>query len=226
MAIQQLTFAKTDGQSFTVGIDRSLAAGFTGSDQAAIKAHVDELAEQGIAPPPHIPMLFPVLPTLITNADEIAVIGTDTTPEIEVALFQSGGEAWITVASDQTDRVIEAQSITVSKNICPKVVGRTAWPLVDVADHWNELHLTSRCGDTILQDGPLSLMADADEILDFVDRHDGPERNGRLVLSGTIPTDTVPPKGDATIEIELADPVRGRTIAHSYRLRVLSEYFR
>jgi hypothetical protein len=225
MAIQNLHFQRADGGALTAALSRTVAAGFTGADKAAIQAHVDELAEQGIAPPPHIPMLFPVLPTLVTNSDEIAVVGTDTTPEIEVALFQVDGTAWITVASDQTDRVVEAQSITLSKNICPKVVGRTVWPLDEVLDHWNDLRLTSRCNGTVLQDGPLSLMARADEILAFVDQHDGPEREGRLVLSGTIPTDAVPPKGEAVIEIELNDPVRGRRIAHSYRLRVLSEYF-
>ena len=225
MAIQTLSFTLPDGRNLTAELNRAVAAGYTGRDQALVQAHVDELAEQGIAPPPHIPMLFPVLPTLVTNAETVAVVGENSTPEIEIALFQSGGKTYLTVASDQTDRVVEAQDITLSKNVCPKIVGREAWLLSEISEHIGELTLTARCGDVRLQHGALSMMMAPEAILDFVDAHDGPEREGRIVFSGTVPTDAQPPKGPVTIELELADPVFKRRILHNYRLQVLGEYF-
>lgn len=225
MAIQQLQFTLPDGRNLQADINRAIAAGYTGRDQALVQAHIDELAEQGIAPPPHIPMLFPLLPTLVTNAEEIAVVGEDSTPEIEIALFQQGGTTYLTVASDQTDRVVEAQDITLSKNVCPKIVGREAWALADVSGHIEQLTLTARCDDLQLQQGALAMMMTPEAILDFVDQHDGPEREGRMVFSGTVPTQAQPPKGPVTISLELADPVLHRNILHSYRIHVLSEYF-
>jgi len=225
MAINTLAFNRPDGTEFFARLSRTVAAGYTGRDRQMIQAHIDELAAQGIAPPANVPMLFPVLPTLVTNAAEIAVVGDNTTPEIEVAVFRADGTDYVTVASDQTDRIWEAVSITMSKNICPKVVGTTAWPVTDVADHWDQLQLTASCGDTSLQHGNLSLMQPLGDILAFVDRIDGPEREGRLVLSGTIPTDHQPPKGETTIELRLHDPVLQRTIEHRYRLTCLPDYF-
>ena len=225
MSIQQLHFTLPDGRDLQADLNRAVAAGYTGRDQALVQAHVDELAVQGIAPPPHIPMLFPLLPTLVTNAEEVAVLGENSTPEIEIALFQVAGTAYVTVASDQTDRVVEAQDITLSKNVCPKLVGREAWPLAEVAEHAAELTLTARCNGVLLQQGALAMMMAPEEILQFVDRHDGPERDARIVFSGTVPTEAQPPKGPVSIDLELADPVLNRKILHSYRLHVLSEYF-
>jgi hypothetical protein len=225
MAIQELRFSLPDEQLLVAPIARALAAGYTGRDQTLVQAHIDELAEQGIAPPPNVPMLFPLLPTLLTNADVIAVIGEDSTPEIEVALFRIGGTDYVTVASDQTDRVLEAQSITVSKNVCPKVVGKDAWAVADVRGHWESLTLTARCAGRLLQHGDLGMMMTPEDILAFVAEHDGEEAEGRMVLSGTVPTDEAPPAGETTIDLELKDPVLGRSIRHSYQLICLSEYF-
>lgn len=225
MSIQELKFTLPDGQLLSAPIACAIAAGYTGRDQALVQAHVDELAEQGIAPPPHIPMLFPLLPTLVTNSDTIAVIGQDSTPEIEVALFRVDGTDYVTVASDQTDRVMEADSITMSKNVCPKAVGKEAWPVAEVREHWQQLQLTARCGGAVLQTGSLDMMMAPEDILTFVAQHDGPAAEGRLVFSGTVPTDEQPPKGDATIELELTDPVLNRSIRHAYRLTCLAEYF-
>ena len=71
----------------------------------------------------------------------------------------------------------------------------------------------------------LAMMMAPEDILAFVDQHDGPEREGRIVFSGTVPTDNQPPKGAATIDLKLNDPVLHRNILHSYRLSVLTEYF-
>jgi len=174
----------------------------------------------GVKPPPHVPMLYPLLPTLVTNASDIGVIGNDSTPEVEVVLFRSGGEDYLTVGSDHTDRRIEAVSALLGKNSCPKVVGDTAWPVSEVRDHWDAL-----TGDSLLQEGSLAhVMAYAD-LMAFVNERDGDQAEGRLVFSGTVPTQARPPQGDVTIDLELADPVLARALTHSYRVHVRDEYF-
>jgi Protein of unknown function (DUF2848) len=170
-------------------------------------------------------MLYPLLPTLVTNASDIGVIGNDSTPEVEVVLFRSGGVDYLTVGSDHTDRRIEAASALQGKNSCPKVVGAAAWPVGEVRDHWDALTLRCRCGDTLLQEGSLAHVMAYDDLMRFVGEHDGDQAEGRLVFSGTVPTQARPPAGDVTIDLELVDPVLGRSLAHRYRVHARREYF-
>ncbi len=101
--IQSIEFLFQE-KKVVVPVTSVLAAGYTGRDQQHVQEHVTELEEQGIAPPPHIPMLYPVMPTLLSNSENIAVLGPNSTPEIEVAIVEFEGERYVTVASDQTDR--------------------------------------------------------------------------------------------------------------------------
>lgn len=179
----------------------------------------------GVKPPPHVPMLYPLLPTLVTNAADIGVIGTDSTPEIEVVLFRAGGVDYLTVGSDHTDRRIEAVSALQGKNSCPKIVATTAWPVSEALDHWDLLTLRSRCGDTLLQEGTLSHVMTYADLVSFVREQDGDQAEGRVVFSGTVPTRAMPPKGDVTIHLELADPVIQRSLTHQYTVHVRREYF-
>ncbi len=179
----------------------------------------------GVKPPPHVPMLYPLLPTLVTNATDIGVIGTDSTPEIEVVLFRAGGVDYLTVGSDHTDRRIEAVSALQGKNSCPKIVATTAWPVRDVLDHWDSLTLYSRCGNTLLQEGALSHVMTYENLMTFVREQDGAQAEGRLVFSGTVPTKATPPKGDVTIRLELADPAMQRSLTHDYTVHVRREFF-
>ena len=179
----------------------------------------------GVKPPPHIPMLYPLIPTLVTNATDIGVIGTDSTPEIEVVLFRAGGVDYLTVGSDHTDRRIEAVSALQGKNSCPKIVATAAWPVGEVLDHWDSLILRSRCGDTLLQEGALAHVITYENLMTFVREQDGDVAEGRLVFSGTVPTQARPPQGDVTIDLELADPVLARSLTHSYNVHVRREYF-
>jgi len=170
-------------------------------------------------------MLYPLLPTLVTNATDIGVIGTDSTPEIEAVLFRAGGVDYLTVGSDHTDRRIEAISALQGKNSCPKIVGATAWPVSEALDHWDLLTLRSGCGGILLQEGNLSHVMTYENLMSFVCEQDGDQAEGRLVFSGTVPTKATPPKGDVTIHLELADPVMQRSLTHDYNVHVRHEYF-
>src|SRR3546814_13930641 len=65
-------------------------------------------------------MLFPVMPTLVTTADEISVLGFDSTPEIAFVLFRTLGFDYVTVGSDHTDRTVETQSVVLSSSAEPR----------------------------------------------------------------------------------------------------------
>ncbi len=202
-----------------------MAAGASGRDREKVQAHIAHLGTLGVKPPPHVPMLYPLLPTLVTNAADIGVIGTDSTPEIEVVLFRAGGVDYLTVGSDHTDRRLEAVSALQGKNSCPKIVATTAWPVREVFDHWDALTLRSHCGDTLLQEGALAHVMTYENLMALVREHDGNQAEGRLVFSGTVPTRAKPPAGDVTINLNLTDPVLNRSLRHDYTVHVRREYF-
>lgn len=220
-----LTFRLPDGKNIRLEIRRALAAGASARDRERAQKHIAHMSALGIKPPPHIPMLYPLSPTLVTNADEIAVVGDDSTPEVEAVLFRAGGEDYLTVGSDHTDRRIEAVSALQGKNSCPKIVAIGAWPVREVLDHWDSLELRCQCGDTLLQEGALSHVMAYDPLMVFVREHDGDAAEGRLVFSGTVPTQAKPPKGGVTIRLELSDPVLQRSLRHDYTVHVRREYF-
>jgi hypothetical protein len=221
--IQSIEFLLQE-KKVVVPVTSVLAAGYTGRDQQHVQEHVTELEEQGIAPPPHIPMLYPVMPTLLSNSEHIAVLGPNSTPEIEVAIVEFEGERYVTVASDQTDREIEAASVPQSKNACPKIVGVELWHVDDVLPQWDSLQLRSSSSGTLLQEGTLGMLLPLHEILAFADKHAGQQAN-RVLLSGTVPTLAVPSREGATILLELHDPVSGRSLSHSYTVHVMNEFF-
>jgi len=209
----------------TLEVKRALAAGASGRDREKVQKHIAHMSTLGVKPPAHVPMLYPLIPTLVTNADDIGVIGTDSTPEIEVVMFRAGEVDYLTVGSDHTDRRIEAVSALQGKNSCPKIVATTAWPVSEVLGHWDSLALRSRCGNTLLQEGTLAHVMTYENLMTFVHEQDGDQAEGRVVFSGTVPTRATPPKGDVTIRLELDDPVMRRSLTHDYTVHVRREYF-
>lgn len=220
-----LGFDLPGGAHLDVGVRRALAAGATGRDPEKVRAHIERMTGLGVKPPPHVPMLYPLMPTLVTNAADIGVIGTDSTPEVEAVIFTHGGVDYVTVGSDHTDRRIEAASALQGKNSCPKIVGTAAWPVSVVRDHWDALQLLCTCGDTVLQNGSLAHILAYDDLVTFVNRHDGEQAEGRIVFGGTVPTLASPSPGDVTITLQLHDPVIGHSLRHTYRVHVRREYF-
>src|SRR5690625_7903033 len=67
---------------------------------------------------------------------------------------------FISLASDHTDRKLEAHSVALSKQVCPKPVARDAWYFSSIEAHWDELKLKSWIIEdgqqVIYQDAPLS----------------------------------------------------------------------
>ena len=56
-------------------VRRMVNLGYTGRNQDAVKAHIEELRLAGVPPPPCVPLCIPVLTQNITTDKEIEVVG-------------------------------------------------------------------------------------------------------------------------------------------------------
>ncbi|MGF7163626.1 hypothetical protein FHS85_005296 [Rhodoligotrophos appendicifer] len=206
-------------------VRRLLCAGYTGRTRSLVDAHIEELKALGIGTPPHIPMLFPIISSLLTQAEATEVVGPNTAPEVEYVLFREGGLDYVTVGSDQTDSVMEGKAACLAKNLCEKSIARVAWPLSELLDHWDALELSLVCNGTTMQRGQVAAMFTPEQLRDFVSQHDGAEHENRMIFSGTLETHGRYPGGVQDLELELRDPVLGRSIRHAYRVTPLDEIF-
>jgi hypothetical protein len=202
-----------------------VCAGYTSRDQGEAERHIRELEDLGIARPKDVPNLIAVASYLATTEQVVEVQGPFTSGEAELALVLGPGGPWVTVASDQTDRFVERHSVAAAKQLCPKVLAPTVWPLADVEDHWDELELRSwvRSGRTrrLYQEAKLGSLLPVPTLLEGLRRRVGRALDGVILLSGTVPTvDGQVVYGDG-YELELADPHLGRAIRTQYAVRVL-----
>lgn len=219
-----LTFATPSGP-LSATINRVVAAGYTGRTRHLVEAHVAELKELGIPAPPHVPMLFPIIPGLLSQSSATTVLGEETSPEVEYVIFRVDGLDYVTVGSDQTDSVMEAQNAPIAKNMCLKSIAKDAWLIDEVVDHWDELELSLTCNGKLMQKGKVDQMMTPSDLRDFVAEHDGPVHEGRLIFSGTLEMHGRCPKTKTEMVIRLNDPVLGRSIEHRYTVEPVFPYF-
>ncbi len=90
---------------------------------AAIEHHIEELEAIGVPRPSSVPLYYRVGAGLLTQSPTIEALGAQSSGEAEPMLFFAGGEWWLTVASDHTDRHVETYSVVVSKQMCAKPRG-------------------------------------------------------------------------------------------------------
>ncbi|SRR5690606_6465929 len=223
----QLSFEipSTPATRIEVAIDRCIVAGWAGRDLAAIEHHIDELAAVGVPRPSAVPLYYRVGADRLTQADRIDVVGDGSSGEAEAFVFSHEAIAFVSVASDHTDRRLETHSVALSKQACPKPVARSAWPYGEVADHWDELVLRAWIDEdgrrVLYQEGALASLRPP---LELVEGHFGRDRipEGAAMLCGTVAA-----RGGIrpapSFEMELFDPVRDRRIHHRYSVRTLPE---
>ena len=97
-------------------------AGYVGRDQATVKAHIEEMRRLGNPAPTSVPVFFMLTADNVTTADQIDVLGTGTSGEVEYVLLLHEDEVFVAVGSDHTDRALEGASIGKSKQVCKNVV--------------------------------------------------------------------------------------------------------
>ena len=203
--------------------ERVIIAGYTGRNQEEVRAHIKELAAQGIPAPTETPTIFRTTLDRLTTGDEIEVLGANTTGEAEVVLLVKGEAIWVTVGSDHTDRELEKTDIPVSKQVCPKPVGAEVWSYAEVKDRWDHFILKSWVGDSgreqVYQQGKMSAVLRPEALLAMLR-----QRLGKLVDGAAIYTGTIPLIGGAfahkrCFEAELCDESTGRSLSCRYRVR-------
>ena len=221
--MHELTF-EIGGATRRANIDTLIAAGWTGRDRAAVEHHIAELAAVGVQRPSAIPCFYRLGPNLLTQADTIDVVGSHSSGEVEFVLLSLENGLHVGVGSDHTDRRVEAYSVTVSKQMCPKPLGRELWTFADVAGHWDDLVLRSwvtRDGTRQLyQEGSVTKMLAATDLIERYLGRDDLLPVGTAMYCGTL-TAIGGIGGGERFEIELHDPVRNRRLQHAYLARCL-----
>jgi Protein of unknown function (DUF2848) len=202
----------------TLAIDQAVIAGWTGRDPAARDKHIAELEAIGIARPVTTPIYYRVSARRITTADSIEVSGNDSSGEVEFVLIGWQGRVFVGLGSDHTDRKVETYSVTVSKQMCDKVMAPVLWELEEVAGHWDQMILRSYAwidGARVLyQEGTLDGML---SVADLISRGFGGKGlpDGCAMFGGTFAA-----KGGirpaSRFEYELEDPVLKRSVRHAY----------
>lgn len=180
------------GRHVGCAITSGYNAGYTGRDQQTVEAHITELAEQGIQAPGHVPTLFSVPTYMNLQVDRVEVEHAQTSGEVEWALIHRGhaDPDLLTVASDHTDRALEAYDVTSAKQITPNVLGAQAWELGEISAGLDDIVMRSRVSHagewTLLQEGMLGDLISPMEWLDRL-QDAGRLRPGVVVLGGTVP---------------------------------------
>ncbi|QQC63841.1 DUF2848 domain-containing protein [Paraburkholderia ginsengisoli] len=224
--MQPLSFHVVDragqGRAERVEVSRLTIAGWAGRDQAAIEHHIAELAELGVKRPSTTPCFYRVGAELLTQAEQIDVVGVKSSGEAECVLLQTPAGLLVTIGSDHTDREVEAYGVTVSKQVCPKPLARDAWRFDDVAGHWDQLELRAYAivnGERrVYQQGSVASLLPAADLLARA-----PLQPGAAMFCGTLAVQggIVGMADDDALELELHDPVLNRTLRHAYRVRAL-----
>lgn len=210
------------GRKLHAGVTELVIAGWTGRDPHKVQEHVEELAALGVAPPPSIPCFYRAGIETLTQAPTVDVLGADSSGEGEWFVLETPEGRFIGCGSDHTDRRVEAYSIPVSKQMCPKPVGHQLWPWAGLRDHWDRLEIHAEILEegawVTYQRGLVEAMRHPDDLIGRARQMGVPTGPGVLMFGGTLPVHgAIRPA--AGFRVALNDPVTGRSIGHSYTAR-------
>ncbi len=219
---KDLHFETPHGGGRSITVDHLTIAGWTGRDRDAVEHHIEELAAIGVPRPSSVPLFYRVGAGLLTEASTIEVLGQETSGEVEPLLVADGGEMFLGLGSDHTDRALEAQSVAASKQACPKPVGPALWPLAELQDHLDRLELRAWIRDgaddwTLYQEGTLAAIR---PLMELIGLAPAATRDGRLHDGSAMMCGTLAAQGGVRparhFRMALTDPVLGRSIEHEY----------
>mgnify|MGYP000066756173 FL=1 len=223
----EITIRRADGTScvMTPDIKKLIVVGFSGCDKEKTMEHIHELEKAGVKCPEDVPVVYECDPQIITQKQEISVVGDKTSGEAEYLVLIQDGKTYIGIGSDHTDRDLEAVSIHKSKQLCLKPCSKEFWPYEDVKDHFESLRIQSRQivkgTDEEYQDGHVSDMLPLEDILNKVAEETVPEQC--LIYTGTVPLKNGFRFGEE-FSCSLKDEKLGRSISLSYKIRAIREH--
>ena len=226
MKLELVLESKQGRRELAFSYGRMVNAGYVGKNQEEVRRHIEELAAKGIPGPESVPVLYPVVPNMLSLDQTIEVYGNETSGEVEYVLcVVTEDEVYVGLGSDHTDRHLEESDIPRAKQICPNVMGRTVWPLKEVESHWDELLMTAHVeeeGKEILyQEGRLGLLLNPAELMSFVrSKIPGPLEN-LIIFSGTMGTLTGEFVFGKKFSAALLDEKMSRRLEISYNVKPL-----
>jgi hypothetical protein len=213
------------GRAVDVRVDELVVAGWTGRDQAAIAAHIKEMKEWGVPGPTQTPMYYRVAASLLTTANEIEVVGRDSSGEAEFMLFNVDGEILLGTGSDHTDRKAESVGITLAKQMCAKVAAGDVWAFSDVEGHWDDLIIRSWAtiaGERVLyQEGKVTVMRHPRELMELYTGRTGIQFGPGFAMYGGTFAAIGGIRWADEFDFEIEDPVLKRRISHGYKVKSL-----
>ena len=203
-----------------VAVRQAIVAGWTGRNREALEKHIRELEELGVARPASTPIYYRVSAARVTTDPVIQTTGAASSGEVEFVLAQWGGQMWVGVGSDHTDREAETFNVTVSKQMCEKPVAGAFWRFADVSAHWGKLvvrsYIVENGARVLYQEGSVEAMLDPAVLIE------GYAGKTQLDEDSVMFCGTFAAKGGIRpadiFEFEIEDPVLGRKISHSYQL--------
>ncbi|MFN7120760.1 MAG: DUF2848 domain-containing protein [Hydrogenophaga sp.] len=203
-----------------------IVAGWAGRDRDAIEHHIEELALIGVPRPSAVPLYYRVAANQLSQAPGIQAVGPHSSGEVETLVFTVGGEMYVSLTSDHTDRKLESHSVALSKQLCVKPVGTTAWRFADVAGNWDELVIRSfieeNGAEVLYQEGALSALRTPTDLIAGYLGSDAALPAGVAMSCGTVGAiGGIRPSTAFTME--LFDPRSGRSLKHRYAVEVLPE---
>ncbi len=217
--LQFTRHTKAGSQALTFSPIHLVIAGWAARDEAAVKHHIDELAAIGVPPPSSVPLFYRGAASLLTQSTSVEFLGPDSSGEVEPVIIGMDDGLWLTIGSDHTDRKAEAQGVALSKQLCAKPVGTELWRLDDVVAHWDDLEL--RAYATIdgtrhlYQEGKLATLRPPSDLIPRYTQGKSQLAPGSVMFGGTLGAiGGVRPA--SRFEMEISDPVLGRSIKHGY----------
>ena len=206
-------------------IKHLVIAGWTGRNVEALEKHILELEALGVKRPKSTPIFYRVSADLLTTRPSIEVLGPASTGEVEFVLFSLADGLWVGLGSDHTDRKAETIGVSLSKQMCAKPIAATAWRYDDVRAHWDQLMLRSDVrhggGRQLYQEGFVATMRPPEELIKLY-TGGGTLPAGTAMFCGTLAVHGNIAFADR-FEMELNDPVLGRTISHAYTISTLPD---
>jgi len=204
--------------------DACVAAGFTGRNQAAVLAHIEELRKIGVPAPEKVPSMYWIEPERVLSSNVLWVIGDSTSGEGEIFLARGiDGNLYVTIASDHTDRAMESISVAKAKQLCSKVIGTVFWRVDDIRPHWDSIELRMWVDGSLYQEGTLGELLPPEKLFELA-IEDAPYSSGTLSLfSGTLPVLSEGIIYGTGYAMSLRDPLLKREIYHEYTVRILPD---
>ena len=212
-------FHGTKTESKDVEVRDLIIAGWTARDARAMEEHIAELEAIGVQRPKATPCFYRVSASLLTTDPSIQALGRESSGEVEYFLLKTEEGLWVGVGSDHTDRKLESYDVGQSKQACAKPIGRSVWRYDEVVDHWDRLTLTAfatvegeRC---TYQSGPVASMLHPMDLIERYEQGGSTFGPGTVMFGGTLAVQGGVRPSEC-FEVSLHDPVRRRTLSHTY----------